>query len=218
LLGVPVPGLSLKLIPNGDKLEARYHGPNITPGFWRQPELSQTAFDDAGYFITGDALRFVDASDPNQGLLFDGRVAEDFKLTTGTWVSVGTLRSKVIETGAPWVQDAVITGHDRDEVGVIVFANWSACRTLANLSAQTPVASVLEHPVIQQALQDLLSELQRQSTGSANRITRGIIADFMPSIDLGEITDKGSLSQRMILKHRAELVNALYESNQKGQP
>jgi feruloyl-CoA synthase len=210
LLGLPVAGLELKLIPEGDKLEVRYRGANVTPGYYQQPDSSLSAFDEDGFYCTGDALRFVDVNQPEQGLVFDGRIAEDFKLNTGTWVSVGAMRAKVVATGAPWVQDAVITGHDRAELGVLLFPNLMACRTLTGLSSQTPVDELLEHPRMQQALQQLLQDLQQQSTGSANRVARGLIVGFAPSIDLGEITDKGSLNQRAVLKHRAELVEQLY--------
>ena len=205
LLGVPVPGLELKLVPNGDKLEARYRGANITPGYWRQPEATSNIFDEDGFFRTGDALKLVNSSDPNQGLIFDGRIAEDFKLTSGTWVNVGMLRSTIITLGAPLVQDVVITGHDRNELGILIFPNWNIAREWTDNAAEP-----LEHPHLRKSIQDLLNKLEQRSTGSANRVTRAIFATDLPSIDLGEITDKGSLNQRAILKYRAALVEELY--------
>jgi feruloyl-CoA synthase len=210
LLGVPVAGLELKLIPSEDKLEARYRGPNITPGYWRQPEATAAAFDGEGFFRTGDALKFVDTRHPNKGMLFDGRVAEDFKLTTGTWVNVGILRANLVAKGAPIVQDAVITGHNRDFVGAILFLNIGQCRALIAGTGTLSDAEVLAHPRVRQAVQESLIELSRESTGSSNRIVRVLIAEVPPSIDLGEITDKGSLNQRNVLKHRPNLVEELY--------
>jgi feruloyl-CoA synthase len=210
LLGCPVPGLEIKLAPCGGKTEVRYRGPNVTPGYWRQPEVTAAAFDEEGFFRTGDAVKFVDANDPNKGLLFDGRLAEDFKLSTGTWVSVGMLRAAIVKAGAPIVQDAVITGHDRDFIGAILFVMLEACRALAGLPAAATPAEALAHAAVTNKVQDMLDMLAQASTGSANRIERALIADFAPSIDVGEITDKGSLNQRIILNHRAELVEEIY--------
>lgn len=212
LLGVPVADLELKLTPVEDKLEARYRGPNVTPGYWRQPELNATCFDEEGYFRTGDAIKFVDEDDPNKGLLFDGRLAEDFKLTTGTWVSVGALRSRIVKLGAPIVREAVITGHNRDYVGALLFLHTDVCQTLAGLPANTPAADVYAHPVIHAHIQQLLDDMGAQATGISNRLERVLIAVEPPSIDVGEITDKGSFNQRAILAHRSQLVEALYRS------
>jgi feruloyl-CoA synthase len=212
LIGVPVPGLEMRLVPAEGKLEARYRGPNITPGYWRAPEITAASFDTEGYFRTGDAVRFVDPGDPNRGLEFDGRIVEDFKLTTGTWVNVGILRAEFLKRAQPLVQDVVIAGHDRDEVGAILFLNLSACRELAGLPEDTPPAAATGHGAVTAALQSLLDAAAAEATGSANRITRAIVAVEPPSIDLGEITDKGSLNQRLILLHRTHLVEALYAS------
>jgi len=188
-VGLPVDGLEMKLVPVNDKLEARFRGPSITPGYWRQPELTRAAFDEEGYYCTGDALRFLDAADPAQGLEFDGRIAEDFKLTTGTWVSVGPLRAQVIAAGDPWVQDVVLAGHDRNEVCALV---------IPRPGAQDP------------DLQKLLDALAARSTGSSNRIARALLLPGPLSIDAGEITDKGSVNQRAVLRARADLVELLY--------
>jgi feruloyl-CoA synthase len=196
-VGLPVDGVEMKLAPLNDKLEARFRGPNITPGYWRQPELTRAAFDEEGYYCTGDAMRFLDLQDLSLGLEFDGRIAEDFKLTTGTWVSVGAMRAKLAAAGAPYVQDSVITGHDRDEVGALVFPNVAACKALA------PGA-------LRARLQEVLDRLAREATGSASRIARALVLDAPPSIDAGEITDKGSINQRAVLRARADLVEMLY--------
>jgi len=196
-VGLPLDGLELKLAPVADKLEARFKGPNVTPGYWRASELTKAAFDEEGYYRTGDALRFLDPQDPAQGFEFDGRTTEDFKLTTGTWVSVGPLRAKINTACSPFVQDVVITGHDHDRLGALVFPNVVVCRemSLAELRAR---------------LQPIFAELARASTGSSTRIARAMIMETPPSIDASEVTDKGSINQRAVLKNRAALVEALY--------
>lgn len=210
LLGVPVAGMDVKLVPDGDKLEARYKAPNVTPGYWRNPEMTQNAFDEDGYYRTGDAVKFLDETDPDKGLVFDGRIAEDFKLSTGTWVHVGMLKAKVLMAGSPIIQDVVITGLDRDYVGVILFLNADNCRKLANLPADMPNATVFQHPTITRHIDALLQRLNQTANGSSDRIERAVVALDPPSIDLGEITDKGSLNQRAILRHRTKLVETLY--------
>ena len=187
-VGLPVDGVDMKLAPVNGKLEARFRGPNITPGYWRQPELTQAAFDEEGYYRTGDALKFLDELDPSHGLEFDGRLTEDFKLTTGTWVSVGPLRATAIAAGDPWVQDIVIAGHDRDEI----------------------CALVIPRPGATPELQALLDQLAAKSTGSSTRIARAMLLAGPLSIDAGEITDKGSVNQRAVLQCRADLVERLY--------
>ncbi|ADB37609.1 feruloyl-CoA synthase [Spirosoma linguale] len=210
LLGVPVAGMDVKLVPDGDKLEARYKAPNVTPGYWRNTEATQSAFDEEGYYKTGDAVRFHDEDDPDKGLVFDGRIAEDFKLSTGTWVNVGILKAKIISAGAPIVQDVVIAGLDRAYVGVLLFLNADACRRLANLSPELPNEEVFLHPTISDFVSALLIILNKTAKGTSDRIERALVALEPPSIDLGEITDKGSLNQRAILKHRAALIDQLY--------
>src|SRR3954468_9287233 len=145
-IGLPPPALDLKLVPNEGKLEQRMKGPNITPGYWRRPDLTRDAFDDEGYYKIGDAVKFADPSDPAKGLLFDGRLAEDFKLTSGTWVSAGALRAKLVDHCAPLVRDAVIAGADREDIAALVFPDIEACRKLAGLSADAPPAAVLCDP------------------------------------------------------------------------
>jgi feruloyl-CoA synthase len=196
-VGLPVDGLDMKLAPSGDKLEARFRGPSITPGYWRQDDLTRAAFDEEGYYRTGDAMRFADPADPQRGLQFDGRTAEDFKLTTGTWVSVGRLRTTINSAGAPYVLDTVITGHDRDQIGALIFPNMEACKAL------DPAA-------LRRFLQELLAELAAESTGSSTLVARAMVLDQPPSLDAGEITDKGTLNQKAVLARRAKLVEDLY--------
>ncbi|HSX93085.1 MAG TPA: feruloyl-CoA synthase [Hydrogenophaga sp.] len=208
-LGLPAAGLELKLVPSGDKTEVRYRGPNITPGYWRSPEATAEAFDEEGFFCTGDAVAWIDPANPNLGLRFDGRIAEDFKLATGTFVSVGPLRAKIIAAGAPFVQDAVITGLNEREVGAMLFTT-GAVRGLAGLGSDAPLSEVLAHPKVLAHFQQVLDDLAAQATGSANRVARLLLLADPPSIDKGEVTDKGSINQRAVLKHRAELVAALH--------
>jgi feruloyl-CoA synthase len=211
LLGVPVAGMQVKLVKDGDKMEARYKAPNVTIGYWRNEEGTQNAFDEDGFYKTGDAVKFLDENDPNKGLVFDGRIAEDFKLSTGTWVNVGILKAKVIAEGSPIVQDVVIAGLDKEFVSAILFLNMDACRKLANLTTEMPNKEVFEHQEIQNFINQLIENLGKKATGSATRVVKAVIAIDPPSIDLGEITDKGSLNQRAILKHRAELVESMYK-------
>ncbi len=209
-LGVPTPGLELKLVDIDGKTEVRYRGPNITPGYWRNEAETQTAFDEEGFFRSGDAVKWIDETDVHLGLKFDGRIAEDFKLATGTFVSVGPLRGKIIAAGAPYIQDVVLTGLNLKEVGAMVFPT-PAVRQLAGLGADTPLADVLASAPVLAHFQQLVNELARTSTGSANRIARLCLLSEPPTIDRGEITDKGSINQRSVLTHRADTVSALHE-------
>ncbi|WP_281915524.1 feruloyl-CoA synthase [Caldimonas thermodepolymerans] len=210
-IGLPCPGVEVKLVPLEGKVEVRFRGPNVMPGYWREPQLTAEAFDEEGYYRTGDAVKFVDPADPQKGLMFDGRIAEDFKLATGTFVSVGPLRAKIIAMGAPLVQDVVITGLNRNEVGMLVFPRVDECRKRARMGADVPVSQVLQHPEVRGFFQELLDRLWNEGTGSANRVARAWVLEEPPSIDRGEITDKGSINQRAVLTHRAAVVDALYE-------
>jgi feruloyl-CoA synthase len=205
-----MPGVELKLVPNGGKLEGRYKGPNITPGYWRRPDLTKEAYDDEGFYKMGDALRFEDESHPGKGLLFDGRLAEDFKLASGTWVSTGALRARLIDHCAPLARDAVIAGMNRAEVAALVFPDVEACRRLAGVAADAPPAVVLGDPKLRDEFKQRLDALARQSTGGSTRICRMILMAEPPSLDAGEATDKGSINQRAVLSRRAELVEELY--------
>jgi len=213
-VGVPARGVELKLVPVGEKLEARLRGPNITPGYWRQEELTRAAFDEEGFYKLGDALRFVDENDPRKGFVFDGRIAEDFKLSTGTWVSVGPLRARFLRHFAPLVQDVVIAGHDRDHIAALIFPDIDACRRRAPESvAGVPAAELLGSAAICSVFEELLREFSSTATGSSNRIAAAMLLDTPPSIDAHEITDKGSLNQGAVLRNRANLVEELYRGS-----
>jgi feruloyl-CoA synthase len=210
-IGLPLPGLELKLVPNEGKLETRMKGPNITPGYWRAPALTAAAFDEEGFYKIGDALKFADPAEPARGLLFDGRIAEDFKLATGTWVSVGPLRMTFITHCAPLVRDVVLAGPDRDELAVLVIPDVAACRKLApELPPDAAAAVVLAHPQVRQAFERFLDALSDPSRGTSARLGRAILLAEPPSLDVGEVTDKGSINQRAVLAHRAALVEELY--------
>ena len=209
-LGVPTPGLELKLVDMGGKTEVRYRGPNITPGYWRNAEETKASFDDEGFFCTGDAVKWIDETDVHLGLKFDGRIAEDFKLGTGTFVSVGPLRGKIIAAGAPYIQDVVLTGINLKEVGAMVFPT-PAVRALSGMAADAPLADVLGSEAVLAHFQKVLNDLAKTATGSANRIARMCLLSEPPTIDKGEITDKGSINQRAVLSHRADTVAALHE-------
>ena len=209
-LGVPTPGLELKLVDMGGKTEVRYRGPNITPGYWRNEEETKASFDDEDFFCTGDAVKWIDETDVHLGLKFDGRIAEDFKLATGTFVSVGPLRAKIIAEGAPFIQDVVLTGINLKEVGAMVFPT-PAVRALSGMAADVPLADVLSSEPVLAHFQKVLNELAKTATGSANRIARMCLLSEPPTIDKGEITDKGSINQRAVLSHRSDTVAALHE-------
>ena len=209
-IGVPAPGVELKLVPNEGKLECRLKGPNITPGYWRRPDLTREAFDDEGFYKIGDALKFVDPDRPNQGLLFDGRLAEDFKLLSGTWVSAGALRAQFVDHCAPLVRDAVIAGADRDDLTVLVFPDLEACRKVSGLPDDAAPTAVLADAKLRDEFCRRLSALARQSAGSSTRLCRMILMAEPPSLDAGEATDKGSINQRAVLTRRKALVEELY--------
>jgi feruloyl-CoA synthase len=211
-IGLPVPGVEARLVPCDEKLEMRVRGPNVTPGYWRQDELTRAAFDDEGFYCMGDAARPIDAGDVSKGLVFDGRLKEDFKLSTGTWVSVGPLRTRILFHFAPYVRDAVITGQDRDEVGMLAIPDVDACRSLcADLGASAPLTAVVADDRVRARFRELLCTFAGSATGSATRVTRAMLLDEMPSLDAGEVTDKGSLNQRAILARRQVLVKSLYD-------
>jgi len=209
-VGLPAPGVELKLVPMGDKREVRYRGPNVTPGYWRAPEQTAEHFDDEGFYCSGDAARPMDPARPEIGFAFDGRIAEDFKLSTGTFVSVGPLRAKIIAAGDPLVQDVVIAGIDRDDVGILLFPRADACRAFAHAAADAPIAAVLADERVRTFFRRLVDGLWSSGTGSATRVARALVLVEPPSIDRGEITDKGSINQRAVLTHRAADVERLY--------
>jgi feruloyl-CoA synthase len=212
-VGLPVSGNTLKLVPAGNRFDARVKGDNVTPGYWRQPELTAAAFDEEGFYRFGDALRPADPDDLGKGFDFDGRIAEDFKLATGTWVNVGALKARLIAALAPLARDAVIAGRDRDQPAAIVIPDVDACRTaFPEVPRAAPLADLVAHPGLRRAAQEKLREVAAGATGSSTRIERIIFLAEPPSIDRGEITDKGSINQNAVLMHRADLVEALYSA------
>jgi feruloyl-CoA synthase len=210
-VGVPAPGCRVKLAPFGDKLEARFRGPHVTPGYWRAPHLTAEAFDEEGYYCTGDALRFVDDGHPERGFMFDGRIAEDFKLSSGTFVSVGPLRARVISQGAPYVQDAVVTGLNRNAIGLLLFPRLENCHALSGLPADATAEQVLSSAPVRDFFQKLLDGLNAAASGSSTRIDRLLLQAEPPSIDHRELTDKGSINQAAVLARRAAVVDAMYD-------
>ncbi|MCF8200179.1 MAG: feruloyl-CoA synthase [Sulfuritalea sp.] len=210
VIGVPIPGTTLKLVPVADKLEVRVKGPNLFPGYWKQPQLTASAFDDEGFYMIGDAVEFVNPEKPELGLLFDGRVAEDFKLLSGTWVHVGSLRVAGISALSPIAQDIVVTGHDRDDIGFLVFPNIPECRRVAGLDDAAPVAAVIAHPTIKERVREGLLRMKRDGGGSSTYPARALLLAEAPSPEAGELTDKGYINQRAVLTRRADRVLELY--------
>ena len=213
VIGIPVPGSELKIVPNAGKLELRVCGPNVTPGYYKREDLSREAFDEDGFYKIGDAGKFADPKDPSKGLLFDGRVAEDFKLLTGSWVSTGTLRVAAIAAGAPVIQDAVVAGHDRDEVGLLVFPDPAGAAKVAGLEAGTPVPELVAHERVRDTLRDGLAAYNARNPGSSTRIGRALLLKEPPDIDANEITDKGYINQRAVLERRESLVEKLFSND-----
>ncbi|WP_246226255.1 feruloyl-CoA synthase [Chelativorans xinjiangense] len=210
-VGVPVPGNRLKLFPVDGKLEARVKGPNVTPGYWREADKTANAFDEEGFYRFGDALKFVDEDRPEEGFIFDGRISEDFKLASGTWVSVGPLRARMIAHAAPLIRDVVLAAINRDYLTALIIVDPQECRRLAgDLSADAALAEIVRHPAVRSAMQAHLDSLAKLPGGSSTRVMRAILLDTPPSIDAGEVTDKGSINQRAVLEHRAADVEALY--------
>ncbi|GAA1279728.1 feruloyl-CoA synthase [Pseudonocardia aurantiaca] len=205
-IGVPLPGVTLKLVPTEDKREIRIAGPSVTPGYLNRPDFTAAAFDEEGFYRTGDAVVLVDDVDPNQGLMFDGRIAEDFKLTTGTWVSVATLRTRLL-SAAQVLSDAVLAGHDRNEVTALAWLNIAESRLVCGLPPDADVPR--DHPVLRKHLAAALAEVGA-GAGSAGRIARLLLCAEPPDLDAGEITDKGYLNQRRVLRRRRDLVERLY--------
>lgn len=208
-IGVPIPGTELKLVRSGDKLEVRVRGPNVTPGYWKAPELTRQAFDEEGFYLIGDAVKLADSVRPERGLFFDGRVAEDFKLNSGTWVSVGTLRVAGIAALSPLAQDIVVSGHGGDEVRFLVFPNIAACRAHAGLPETADVNDVLAHDKVRGAIAQGLARLKQQSGNSSGHATRALLLAEPASVDGGEITDKGYINQRAVLTRRADALARL---------
>ena len=216
-VGLPVLGNDAKLLPNNGKLEVRAKGPNVTPGYWRQPELTAAAFDEEGFYKFGDALKPADANDFDAGFDFDGRIAEDFKLASGTWVSVGPLRARFVAACAPLVRDVVIAGINRDEISALVILDLDGCRLINPNLPSDDIATAASDSAIRAAFLERLQKLLASATGSSSRIARAVLLDTPLSIDRGEVTDKGSINQRAVLEHRGALIEALYSPSPPAQ-
>ncbi|WP_254870017.1 feruloyl-CoA synthase [Thalassospira sp. HF15] len=210
-VGLPAVGLDIKLVPNAEKLEVRLKGPSITPGYWKQPDKTDESFDEEGYYLIGDALKFVDPDNIDRGFLFDGRVCEDFKLSSGTWVHVAAIRTAIAQTFAPYVRDAVLTGLNEDYLGALIFADFTACKKLCpDLPANAAERDIATHPAVIAHFQKCLDELGAKATGSSNFVARAILLENSPELDAHEVTDKGSINQRAVLAKRADKVAELY--------
>jgi feruloyl-CoA synthase len=209
-VGLPVSGNDAKLLPNNGKMEVRAKGPNVTPGYWRKPDLTAAAFDEEGFYKLGDALKPADPNDFDAGFDFDGRIAEDFKLASGTWVSVGPLRARFVAACAPLVRDVIIAGINRDEVSALVVLDLDGCRLINPTLPQDDLAAVAADPLVRAAFRERFAKFLAIATGSSNRIVRAVLLDTPLSIDRGEVTDKGSINQRAVLEHRAALIETLY--------
>ncbi|ROO27608.1 feruloyl-CoA synthase [Salinisphaera orenii MK-B5] len=213
-VGLPCPGSTLKLVPIEDqRYEARFAGPHVMPGYWRNADKSAEAFDDEQFYSSGDALEFADPHVPNRGLFFAGRIAENFKLSSGSFVATGALRGRVLGVAAPYFQDVVITGADRADIGLLIFADAQACQELADTRQAMNEEQLAACASIQRHFAELIAQVNRQATGSATRIARACILAEPPSFDAQEVTDKGSINQRRVLARRAELVDALHEDS-----
>ena len=206
----PCSGNDAKLLPNNGKLEVRAKGPNVTPGYWRQPELTAAAFDEEGFYKFGDALKPADPDNFDAGFDFDGRIAEDFKLASGTWVSVGPLRARFVAACAPLVRDVVIAGINRDELSALVMLDLDGCRLINPKLPPNDLAAAAADPLIRAAFRERFQKLLADATGSSTRITRAVLFDAPLSIDRGEVTDKGSINQRAVIEHRSALIEQIY--------
>ncbi|MCB1419888.1 MAG: feruloyl-CoA synthase [Notoacmeibacter sp.] len=215
-IGVPVPGVELKLVPNAGKMEVRVRGPNVTPGYYRNEPQTRAAFDEEGFYLIGDAMKLADPADPSMGLYFDGRVAEDFKLSTGTFVHVGQIRVAGIDALAPLAQDIVVTGHNRDAVGFLIFPNMVVARKLSGLGEDAPAGDVLAHPAVREHAARGLAALKAEGGGSSRFATRARLMAAPPSVDAGEINDKGYINQRAVLSNRPEELAALEGDDPNG--
>jgi len=212
-LGIPMPGTTIKMVPDEGRFELRVKGPNVMPGYWRQPDATRSAFDVDGFYRIGDAGRLADDAHPEAGIRFDGRVAENFKLASGTWVNVGVLRVDVLDFIKPYAEDVVVTGHGRDTLGLLVFPSIAACRGLVgDDAAHLANDALVQHPAVVCAVRDGLKQHSARQRGSSTRIERFVILHESPSRESGELTEKGSLNQRAVLAARAEDVEVLYRT------
>ena len=210
VIGQPIPGTEVKCVPRGDRFELRVRGPNVTSGYWKRPDL-RDAFDSEGFWITGDAGIFLDRNDPGAGIVFDGRIAEEFKLATGTWVHTEFIRLKIVQACSPVVHDAIITGHDREYLGALILLNINACK---DRFGDAVVGDTLVDHAASEVVRDFvcnrISAYNREYAGSSKKIVRIVLLDEALQLDAGEITDKGSINQRAVLDQRRNLVDEIY--------
>ena len=213
VIGRPAAGTVIKLVPVENKLELCVKGPNVTPGYWRLPELTAAAFDAEGYYRLGDAVRFLDPDDCARGLIFDGRLTEDFKLASGTWVSVGPMRSRLLAVLTPLAHDVVIAGLDRDFIGILIVPDWRACAVIAGCEgADIDPAELANNVAVRSRCIAELKKYAVAHPGSSSRVKRAVLLTEPLSLDHGEITDKGSVNQRAVLALRASLVEDLFRA------
>jgi feruloyl-CoA synthase len=209
LIGLPLPGITLKLVPNGTKLEVRVKGPTVTPGYHKRPDLTKAAFDEEGFYSLGDAAKFLDENDPMQGLVFDGRVTEDFKLDSGTWVSAGTLRAQAVAAVSPLFFDCVVCGQDKPFVGLLA---WPVAVAAKAICGKSDPAEYVNDPAIRAFVQEKFSAYNKSQSGSSTRVKRVLLMAEPPSVDGHEITDKGYVNQRATMDRRRALVDKLFSS------
>jgi feruloyl-CoA synthase len=211
-IGLPVPGVEAKLVPVGERIEVRLRGPSITPGYWRRPDLNELAYDEDGYYRMGDAVAPVDPSDPQKGFFFDGRLNEDFKLSTGTWVRIGNLRARLLAHFDGLLDDVVLAAPDRDYVAALLFPSVDRCHKLCHdWHASTSSSQILSRPEVRAAFQSRLHSFALNNEASSTHVRRAILIESPPSMEAREITDKGTLNQSVILKNRAGIVEHLYQ-------
>ena len=214
LIGLPLPGNVFKLVPAGDKKELRVKGVNVTPGYYRNDEKTRAAFDEEGFYRLGDAVRFVDADNPDKGLAFDGRTAEEFKLANGTWVSAGKLRVQAVQAVDGALADAVVCGINRDEVCLLGFVNETYCERLTG--EKMSLAQMIKHPAVVEAVRSGLEKHNTQHPNAANRISRILLQPTPPQSDAGEITEKGYINQNKAQSLRRDDVDRLYSKGIQG--
>lgn len=210
VVGIPVAGMDLKLVPHDDSFEAYYRGPNVTPGYWRDRAATESAFDEDGFFRSGDLLSFIDPERPRAGLRFDGRISEDFKLTSGTRVSAGKLRLTALDVLRPLANEVVIVGADREDVRMLIFPDWEACTEIAGLDRDTAKAETASNMTLRTILRERLTELANTGTGSSNRIVAALLVEVPPSGAAGELTEKGTVNSRGLQRNRPELLDTLF--------
>lgn len=210
VVGIPVAGLELKLVPHDSSYEVRYRGPNVTPGYWRDSAATKAAFDEEGFFASGDLLSFIDPERPKAGLRFDGRISEDFKLTSGTKVSAGKLRLDALDALRPFANEVVVVGPDRKDVRILVFPDWQVCAATAGLNGDATPAQIASNPLLRAVLRERLEKLAATGTGSSNRIVAALLVEVPPSAAAGELTEKGTVNSRGLQRNRPELLDILF--------